>query len=183
MIELTQKDLKRQLRYKQTTGEFIWRVSNSNRTKVGDVAGGTRPDGYVQLQVNNKRHLAHRLAWFYVKGFFPNEIEIDHINRNPSDNRWKNLRLVSRQCNLRNAKKQCNNKSGVTGVFWNTRDKKWSARIKINSKNYSIANSDNFDEAVLYRLAVEQCLNWEGCNSSSLAYLYAKKHKLIKKRD
>ncbi len=38
---------------------------------------------------------------------------------------------------------------------------------------------DNFDNAVLARLAAEQCLGWAGCDNSSPAYKYAKNHELL----
>ena len=54
------------------------------------------------------------------------------------------------------------------------------AHIRIMKKYYNLGRYADFDEAVLARLATEQCLGWEGCDSSSPAYQYAKKHNLIK---
>lgn len=63
----------------------------------------------------------------------PNGFDTDHINRNKLDNRLVNLRIVTRQINAFNVSPQKNNKSGITGVTWVTRDKKWMARIQIKT--------------------------------------------------
>ena len=177
---LTQEELKRQLKYNPTTGKFMWRVSNVSHVQIGDLAGYLEDSGYITIGINKKVYRAHRLAWLYMEGYFPKNICIDHINRNPSDNKWKNLRLISMQCNIRNAKKQRNNTSGITGIYWNKIFKKWISQIKIMNKTHYIGASTDLNEVILMRLSVEQCLNWEGCNSTSPAFLYAKKHIFIK---
>jgi len=115
-----------------------------------------------------------------MEGFLPKNIDIDHKNKCKTDNRWVNLRLISRQCNIRNCKVGVNNTSGVTGVSWDGRLNKWTSQIHLNLKKHHLGCSNDFNEAVLLRLAAEECLDWNLCNSNSSAYLYAKKHKLIK---
>ena len=178
--QLTQKELKRQLYYNPETGVFNRKVSNSSSVNIGDVAGSLTLSGYVLVGVDSKRYLAHRLAWLYVEGFFPVNIQIDHINRIKTDNRWCNLRVVSPQCNARNSNKQYTNTSGVTGVYWNKQKKKWFAFIGSDNKRHWAGYSKDFNEAVLLRLAAEQCLNWSSCDSKTSAYLYAKNNGLIK---
>jgi len=169
--ELTQKKLKEVLEYNPKNRDFVWRVAVAKRVAVGDVAGSKRPDGYIQIRVFGKDYLAHRLAWFYIHGYFP-ENGLDHKNRIRGDNRIGNLREVSQQCNLRNTGNPENNKSGVKGICWHTAGKKWHAKIKVNGKQKYLGLFDDFTEATAHRLAAEQCLNWSSCDSSSPAYKY-----------
>jgi hypothetical protein len=51
--------------------------------------------------------------------------EIDHINHNKSDNRKNNLRIVTHKVNQRNRSLSKNNKSGMSGVYWDKSKNKW----------------------------------------------------------
>lgn len=172
---ITQKEIKRQLRYSPETGIFTNRIQRSSSALEGDVSGCPQIDGYLSIKVSGRSYLAHRLAWLYVYGFFP-ENEIDHIDRSPDNNRIANLREVSHQCNMRNRKVQRNNESGVAGVHRDTLRNKWRAKIKINYKTKNLGLFDDFTEAVAHRLAAEQCLEWAGCDSNSSAFRYVQKY-------
>lgn len=91
---LTQEELKSQLHYEPDTGIFTWLVSNSNRIKIGDVAGCKTARGYITIRVFNKSYTAHRLAWLYITGEWPKD-QIDHVNRVKHDNRICNIRDVT----------------------------------------------------------------------------------------
>ena len=159
-------------------GNLIWKVSNSNRAKIGHVAGTSYSNAYNQVSVDNAPYYTHRIIWLWHHGYLP-EYDIDHINKDKCDNRIENLRETTRLCNLRNAKDHKNNKSGVKGVYRHKSWGKWQARIGLHRKAHSLGEYDSFDEAVLARLAAEQCLDWDGCDSTSPAYLYAVKNGLI----
>jgi len=58
----------------------------------------------VTIGANGSRHLAHRLAWLYMAGAWPSGV-IDHMNGDPSDNRWSNLRDVTQAENNANRRK------------------------------------------------------------------------------
>jgi hypothetical protein len=73
--------------------------------------------GYITIRVIYKSYLAHRLAWLYVHGEWPENL-IDHINNNRSDNRICNLRKATKTENNRNTLRGSKNKSGVKSVFW-----------------------------------------------------------------
>jgi hypothetical protein len=170
--KLTYERLLEVLRYEPETGVFVWKVCRG-RMKAGTVAGRLGVDGYYQIGIDKNLYFAHRLAWLYVYGYMP-ENSIDHINKVKGDNRIRNLREVSHQCNLRNSKRACNNTSGVCGVYWDKKCNKWRVGINVNYKNKYLGHYDDFDDAVCARLAAEQALNWEGCDSTSDAYCYVR---------
>lgn len=155
------------LKYDEHTGELIWRRNKK-------VAGGPLKSGYIKIQVKGKQYLAHRLVWFYHNGYFPEKF-IDHIDRNNCNNKIENLREVSNQCNQRNSKLNCLNTSGVKGVIFDKSTKHWLVRIGLGNKMIHVGCSKDLTEAVAHRLAAEQALGWEGCDSSSPAYLYMQK--------
>jgi len=174
-MELTQKEVKEIFYYEN--GELFWRETGSGR--IREKAGCQhKRDKYIVIYVRGRQYQAHRLIWLYHHGYLP-EPEIDHINRNRTDNRIENLRQVSVVCNQRNRGNPQNNCSGIKGVWQEKKSQIWRAGIRVNGKQCVLGSFQYKYEAVLARLAAEQCLNWEGCDSSSPAYRYAKKHKLI----
>jgi len=87
------------LTYDPYTGLFTWLVDAYSNKVKGKIAGSIK-EGYINISIDRKLYRAHRLAWLYVNGVFPSEI--DHINRVKSDNRICNLREVSRSENCQN---------------------------------------------------------------------------------
>lgn len=172
---ISEEELKKSLHYDRETGRFTRKIRTSNRIKAGDVAGTLTPHGYIQIHVNSIIFMAHRLAWLYVYGYLP-ESDLDHINRDKSDNRIENLREVSRQCNTRNTGNLITNTSGVKGVCWFKPFKKWIGQIVVDGKNKNLGYYNDFNDAVCARLTAEQCLNWSSCDKSSTAYKYVKEH-------
>ena len=170
MHNLKQKRVKELLDYNPDTGVFTWKVVRGGRNP-GDIAGSKTGGGYQIISVDNKRYLASRLAWLFMEGYFP-EYDCDHINRIKTDNRWKNIRHVSRQCNRRNSGRRTDNTSGITGVYWDKQCDKWKAAIGIDGKLKSIGVFKDFTDAVKARWKVEVECGWPGCNSHSDAYCY-----------
>lgn len=58
----------------------------------------------------------------------------DHINGDTLDNRKCNLRIVDHSQNMQNRKLGKNSSSGLRGVCWHRRDKRWTAYIKHRGK-------------------------------------------------
>lgn len=154
---ITADELRSILHYDPLTGVFTHRKSAGGRL-AGSVAGSVDVDGYIKIGVLKHRYRAHRLAWLYTNGTWPKN-QIDHINRNRSDNRICNLRDVTHQQNVQNAGNFCNNTSGRKGVYWNKRDSCWSARFLLGDKYLSLGCFKTFDEAVAARAAAE-ALYW-----------------------
>ena len=151
---LTQKALKEQLSYDSSTGVFTRKKAVSGYV-VGDICGSTCKTGYVQISVKHKLYKAHRLAWLYTYGYFPEEF-IDHINHNRADNRIGNLREVSVQENNKNRAIPKQNTSGVIGVSYRERCPKrpWVVQVNIEGKNVCTSFATK-EEAVASRKAFE----------------------------
>ena len=154
-------DLHEALNYSPLTGEFTWR-SGAHRRVAGSVAGTMRKDGYWQIGVLGDRYLAHRLAWMCIYGEAP-EREVDHINRNRSDNRAQNLRLVSRNENAQNASHSKNNTSGYRGVTFNRKNRVWIAQIGHEMKSIYLGSFVDRDEA--YQTYLQAAANIHTHNS------------------
>ena len=167
---LTQKRLKEALIYNGDTGIFTNRIRRIMSIE-GTVVGSNTNNGYIAIHFDGKRYLAHRLAWLYIYGYFP-ENNIDHINRNKKDNRISNLREVSQQCNIRNSKLRKTNKSGVTGVCWYKNAGKWLAHIKINNKAVHLGRFDDKKDAVRARWDAEKKYKFPNCCTTSTAFNY-----------
>jgi hypothetical protein len=79
----------------------------------------------------------------------------DHKNRNKLDNRRKNLRPCNYNQNDMNKGLRRDNTSGVIGVYWFDRNKKWKAQINIDGKTKNLGTYINKDEAIKSRLVAE----------------------------
>ena len=150
---LTQERLKELLDYDPLTGIFSYRVDRG-RFKAGTIVGCPSTNGHLQIHIDRKKYYAHRLAWLYTHGEWPSD-GVDHIGRDPSDNRLENLRLATQAENGQNCKLSANNTSGVTGIRWDARRRKWSAYIKLMYKHISLGRYDSLFDAVCARKAAE----------------------------
>lgn len=103
--------------------------------------------GYVIITLNDRGYQAHRLAWFYVHGRWP-EHQIDHINGRKADNRIENLRDVPQTINMQNQRK-CyrNNRVGLAGVYWHRRQHRFYSQIRVNKKLHFLGYFDVAKEA------------------------------------
>jgi hypothetical protein len=138
--------LRHSFNYDPETGELTWKNPRSIRVKVGDLCGCPDGKGYLTVRICTKLFFVHRVAWALVNGRWP-ENDIDHINGDGFDNRIQNLRSATKSQNLCNQKLSSRNKSGVKGVWWATRQKKWKARVIVNKKQYHAGYFDSISAA------------------------------------
>ena len=75
--------------------------------------------------------------WLYVHGEWP-DCDIDHRDGNPSDNRVGNLRMASRAENKANKRKRRDNTSGIKGVVWLSKGRRWNPQITVDGKRKSL---------------------------------------------
>lgn len=135
---ITQTELQSRYKYNPNTGEFT-KICYTGGRHFGKTL---KPEPYKQIKINKKTYQASRLAWLYMTGENP-DCFIDHINRDPADNRFSNLRKASYTENNRNRSMARNNTSGYKGVNWHKYKNKWRAEIKVNNKAITLGYFDN----------------------------------------
>lgn len=134
---LTQERLKELLHYNEDTGVFTRIVGRPGpRARKGDVAGTDDGSGYIRIYVDGKGYKAHRLAWFYMYGYMPEEV--DHENLDRSDNRKANLRDATHGQNQANGRAYSNNALGLKGVSLHKPNGKYKAQIQANGKKVGL---------------------------------------------
>ena len=169
--DLTQEIVKECITYDPDAGTFTW---NSNRPKehfkesirnphkiwtsrcAGKPAGWVT-SGYLIIGIFGIKARSHRLAWLYMTGELP--LIIDHIDGDPLNNKYKNIRSVSNIDNHRNTPIPENNTSGVVGVNFlkgrTENTKPWRAYISANGKQINLGVYWTFEEAVAARKQAE----------------------------
>lgn len=160
MSELTLEGLRDVLHYDPETGRFIWLQSLAHRVRIGDEAGWNNGRGYRRIRIEGQTYYAHRLAWFYMTGAWPGK-HIDHINGQPGDDRWLNLREATQSENMANAAMRGNNTSGVTGVSFNRHYGKWESYIAFNGKRHKLGMHADKNAAIAARRAAETAIHGE----------------------
>jgi hypothetical protein len=143
---LTAARLRELLRYDPATGAFVWLVTNSARRPAGSPAGERKPSGYVLIGIDGRRYRAHRLAWLWMTGEWPN-LQVDHRDTDRANNRWSNLRLATNQQNQINSRAPKNSTSGVKGVFWSKQTGKWAAKLNVAGRQIHGGFHDNIEDA------------------------------------
>lgn len=98
---LTAERLQQVVKYDPETGLFEWLTSLSARRPIGSECGEIKHSGYRLIGIDGMRYRAHRLAWLYMTGEWPDG-QVDHRNGIRSDNRWVNLRQATQQQNSAN---------------------------------------------------------------------------------
>ena len=101
--------------------------------------------GGVQVHIGGTKYYAHRVAWLLMTGEWPVKC-IDHINGNPADNRWQNLRQADMTQNAWN-RRSVKNASGVKGVVWHGGAKRWWATVKKHGVVHSCGYHKRLEDA------------------------------------
>jgi len=130
---LTAGPLQEMLHYDPETGVFTWKVSTSNRVRVGSIAGTLNTQGYITIQINNKAYYAHRLAWYFSHGEWPTD-QIDHANGVRSDNALANLRACSGAENSQNLGTRKTRTKGLLGTTWLPDRGLWLSQISARGR-------------------------------------------------
>lgn len=141
---LTHQELISVISYDPVSGVFF---------KLGAAGDGAqqRPTGhknvrgYMCVYVAGRSYAAHRLAFFYMQKEWPPH-DVDHINGDRTDNRFSNLRQVTRKQNKENMTVTWA-ASCVRGVTWCKKRKAWKAQVKHNQRHYNIGYFSELEAA------------------------------------
>ena len=167
MTEPSPELLRTLLRYEPRTGKLFWRARHfdmfetkrafsiwNNRFAEKTAFTARNNGGYFVGTIFGGSYLAHRVIWAMTNNKWPPQ-EIDHISGVRHDNRFANLRKVSRSENQRNVKLRKDNISGHVGVNWDVRVQKWRSRIFVKGRKISLGYFTDKAAAIATRLAAE----------------------------
>lgn len=134
-----------------TNENIEFKIDKSDYDKIKDYCWISHDKGYIHTRMGNKMVNLHR---FVMNA--PDDMFVDHINGDKTDNRKCNLRLCTNSQNQMNAKTSSRNTSGVKGVSWINKYQKWRASIRVNGTLISLGQYKIFDDAVKARKEAEQ---------------------------
>lgn len=121
--------------FEYRNGSLFWKISpRQTSIPVGQKAGSMNEFGRVQVSVDGKNYLVHRLIWTMFKGGVPAGMDIDHKDLDPSNNLIDNLRLATKSQNAQNCKARKTNAAKLKGVCFYPRTQKWVSKIRIDGK-------------------------------------------------
>lgn len=146
---ITQELLKNCFDYKD--GFLYWKHTTGSRAVAGKVAGSlfNHKSGSKAYFIGfyGHRYRSARLVFMWHHGYFPPEI--DHIDRNPLNDKIENLRAATSAQNKTNRGSAKNSTSKYLGVSWNTKYSRWVAQICFNYKQHNLGYFDSEIEVAL----------------------------------
>ena len=160
------------LHYDPETGALTWKPRDRrwfkterscnawNARYAGEPAGAHKihPSGYNyhHVSVLGRCYYAGPLVWLLMTSAWP-QGEVDHIDRDPLNQKWSNLRDVSASVNSRNKSAQARIKGqGYPGVNFRRQEGVWCARIGYNGKQMSLGYHKTLLDAVAARKRAER---------------------------
>lgn len=152
----TQAQIKELVSYNPESGEFVLLKSDSPRlrNKVGKaIDPKLSRDGYKFIMLEGKTYSLHKLAVLYMTGTYPSRnVRVDHEDRNPTNNRWSNLRVVLPGGNVRNQKQTSDKlESGYTGIYTKrtqTGKLRYKAAIRVDGKLHHLGTFNSLESAL-----------------------------------
>jgi len=165
-MSITIEQLRETLKYDPSTGKFTWcrrtedypaplaSIRAFNTILAGKQVYEENHRGYGRMTLLGRRYKSHRVAWALHTGDWPID-QVDHINGDRADNRIENLREATQRENSRNMKTPATNTSGVIGVCWDKKRRRWTAQVKVDGRTVHLGSFTNFDNAVAARAAAE----------------------------
>lgn len=149
--------------YEAESGDVVWTSHPTTPSKIGLKVGHvTQISGkqYLYVRVHGHKFPLHRVILLIVNNEWPRGT-VDHIDGNGINNRLCNLRIVSHGENLKNKRRQSNNISGVTGVSFSQKRKRWVVQINTSPgiKTY-VGSFLTLDEAIVARRTAQKTFGY-----------------------
>lgn len=166
---LTREYVRNLFNYDLLTGKLTWKVFRKGTKGLGSEAGSKKEEGYRQVNIDGRLFYTHQIAFLYMLGSIPEQV--DHDNHIRDDNRWVNLFPSSNKKNGRNQSLRVDNKSGVTGVSWDSKKKAWRSRIKVDGVDKHLGYWSDKDVAIRVRKDAELLFNFNKNHGSRQEYL------------
>jgi hypothetical protein len=154
----SQSLIKEWFSYDHETGDFVWIYHPKNKHVIGNKCKPHYKSKYISASINGVKYQVHRLIYKYMTGNEPNIM--DHINGDPSDNRWCNLRSVTPAENNLNMKLAVNNKSGTVGVYYHAKQNRWLTSVTQGKRAYHLGSFKTKCEAIAARTAANKMLGF-----------------------
>ncbi len=107
-------DFESKFKYSETSSTGL--ISLDTGKEVGNRDYKFKIPKAIRVEFKGKRYLVHRVIWKMLNGEISSDLEIDHVDGNPFNNKISNLRLVDASTNQRNRSKNANNITGEHGV-------------------------------------------------------------------
>lgn len=141
--------------YDPFSGKLFWKIRPrshfrtlrgqklANTKFAGSEAGSKNSLGYFIVEVEGNPWPVHRIAWLLHTGALP-EGDVDHIDRDPSNNRIENLRVCSRSENSINSRRRA---SGAFSGIQESRPGVWRARLGVRRKRIHLGYFKSREDA------------------------------------
>jgi hypothetical protein len=100
----------------------------------------------MAVMLDYKRYYFHQLAMLYMTGVFPSS-DVDHVDRDVTNNRWSNLRLATRSENCQNKVVRPISKMGYVGIERRKSSGRYTATIKTKGKKKWLGTYDTPEQA------------------------------------
>ena len=144
-MEPTKQDIEELFVY--LDGDLYWKNFPDNSKRPFVKAGTNHSSGYRVIKIYGKRYRAHRIIFMMHYGYMPKYI--DHIDGDRLNNKIENLRECNHNENMHNRKISSNNTSGIKGIIWHKKRKKWWPQIMVNCKRIKLGMYDDLELAEL----------------------------------
>lgn len=143
----TQDELKALYHYDPETGLFT-HLQNRGKGRAGQIAGNINSNGYREMRVCNTLCQAHRLAFLYMTGTFPEKpLTVDHINGVRDDNRWCNLRAATWHEQNWNSGVRAMCQSGLKGAWLCKTTGRWQSMLQDGNRRIWLGRFDTAEDA------------------------------------
>lgn len=117
------------VRDKRNTVDWFWaQVEKTSKCWVWN--GSRQSTGHGYFYTGAQKIMAYRFAYELIVAPIPDGASMDHLCHNPTCVNPEHLRTATHQQNMWNRKgAHRNSKSGVRGVYWDSRSKRWRGQV------------------------------------------------------